>query len=120
MYYTYMLRCEDNSIYTGSTSDLERRIKEHFEQSDKGAKYTKRHKIKKLEIAWSCLNYNEALKLEYHIKKRLTKLEKEKLIKSPNLLTSYNKDKIDCSLYNKVNTSQIKTINDNIKKQQKN
>ena len=117
MYYTYMIRCEDNSIYTGSTSDLERRIKEHYEQADKGAKYTKRHKIKRLEIAWSCLNYNEALKLEYHIKKRLTKSEKEKLIKSPNLLSSYSKDKIDFSLYNKVNNSQIKNINEDIKKQ---
>lgn len=120
MYFTYMVRCEDNSIYTGSTSDLERRMKEHFEQADKGAKYTKRHKIKKLEVAWSCHNYNEALKLEYHIKKRLNKLEKEKLIEFPNLLTYYGKDKICCSLYNKVNTSQIKTINENIKKQQKN
>ncbi len=30
MYYTYMLRCQDNSIYTGITTDLERRMKEHF------------------------------------------------------------------------------------------
>ena len=30
MYYTYMLRCSDNSIYTGMTSNLERRIDEHL------------------------------------------------------------------------------------------
>ncbi len=29
MYYTYMLRCEDNSIYTGMTTDVERRMSEH-------------------------------------------------------------------------------------------
>ena len=31
MYYIYMLRCEDNSIYTGITKELKRRMKEHFE-----------------------------------------------------------------------------------------
>lgn len=35
MYYIYMLRCEDNSIYTGITVDLERRMKEHFEKTRK-------------------------------------------------------------------------------------
>ena len=113
MYYTYMLRCEDNSIYTGSTSDLERRIKEHFEQADKGAKYNKKHKIKKLEIAWSCLNYNEALKLEYHIKKRLSKSQKEDLINNYRLLKRLIK--IDTSLYKKVSKSQISAINSFIK-----
>jgi putative endonuclease len=29
MYYTYMLRCKDNSIYTGITTDIERRMEEH-------------------------------------------------------------------------------------------
>ena len=30
MYYIYMLRCEDNSIYTGIAKDLEHRLNEHF------------------------------------------------------------------------------------------
>ncbi len=30
MYYTYMVRCEDNSIYTGMTNNLEKRIEEHL------------------------------------------------------------------------------------------
>lgn len=30
MYYTYMIRCEDNSIYTGITNNLEKRINEHL------------------------------------------------------------------------------------------
>ena len=30
MYYTYMIRCEDNSIYTGMTSDIKRRFEEHL------------------------------------------------------------------------------------------
>ena len=33
MYYTYMVRCADNSIYTGMTNNLEKRINEHINKS---------------------------------------------------------------------------------------
>ena len=49
MYYIYMLRCEDNSIYTGITTDIKRRMEEHFSKDDKCAKYTFRHTAKRLE-----------------------------------------------------------------------
>jgi type I site-specific restriction endonuclease len=39
--YTYILHCSDNSFYTGSTTDLKRRIEEH--KSGQGAKFTKEH-----------------------------------------------------------------------------
>jgi len=39
IWYVYLLRCNDGSIYTGITKDLERRVKEH-NGSKKGAKYT--------------------------------------------------------------------------------
>ena len=68
MYYTYMLRCTDDSIYTGITTDLKRRMDEHFTQGEKCAKYTKRHKAKKLEAAWSSEDRKLASKLEYYIK----------------------------------------------------
>lgn len=48
MYYIYMLRCEDNSIYTGITTDINRRMKEHFSKNKKCAKYTLKHTAKKL------------------------------------------------------------------------
>lgn len=35
MYYTYMLRCEDDSIYTGMTTDIKRRMEEHFSRAEK-------------------------------------------------------------------------------------
>ncbi len=35
MYYTYILRCEDNSLYTGITTDVKRRLEEHKTQSKK-------------------------------------------------------------------------------------
>lgn len=40
MYYVYMLRCIDNTIYTGITVDVDRRMKEHFSKNEKCAKYT--------------------------------------------------------------------------------
>ena len=39
MYYIYMLRCKDDSIYTGITTDLDRRMKEHFGAGEKSAKF---------------------------------------------------------------------------------
>lgn len=113
MYYTYMIRCTDNSIYTGITTDLERRMLEHKEQDKKSAKYTKFHKIKKLETAWISENKIQASKLEYHIKKRLTKSQKEDLIENYKLLKKYSLSKIDSSTYKKVRKNIINKINNN-------
>lgn len=98
MYYVYMLRCEDNSIYTGIAKDLEHRMNEHFSQDEKCAKYTRSRKAKKLEIAWETENKSTASKLEYAIK-TLTKAKKEELIKQPNILKEYFKDKLDTDCY---------------------
>lgn len=50
MYYTYILRCSDNSLYTGITNNLQRRMEEHFNQTKKCAKYTLRHTPKKWNV----------------------------------------------------------------------
>lgn len=102
MYYTYILRCKDNSLYTGITTDLERRLKEHKEKGEKTAKYTLRHEVEKMEIAWESENRVLASKLEFNIKK-LTKKQKEELIKNPKLLDKFLGEKIDSDLYKKVN-----------------
>ena len=78
-YYTYMLRCEDGSIYTGIAADLSRRMEEHFSKSEKCAKYTRSRQAKELDAAWESENRAAASKLEYHIK-HLKKRDKEKLI----------------------------------------
>ena len=88
MYFVYMLRCKDNSIYTGITTDLERRLKEHKEKGEKTAKYTLRHEAVKMEIAWESENRVLASKLEFNIKK-LTKKQKEELIKNPKMLNEF-------------------------------
>lgn len=41
MYYTYMLRCADNSIYTGMTNDLEKKIRRTCKQEQKWSKIYK-------------------------------------------------------------------------------
>ena len=102
MYYTYMLRCTDNSIYTGITSDLKRRMEEHFSQNEKCAKYTASHHAKKLEAVWESENRILAAKLEFHIKKSLTKKEKEELIKNSNLLDKFLGNKIEAINYKRI------------------
>ena len=74
-----MLRCADNSIYTGMTNDLEKRLEEHVSNSKNGAKYTKSHDVVKLETAWKSKEKSLACKLEYQIK-HLSKQQKERLI----------------------------------------
>jgi len=98
LYYIYMLRCEDNSIYTGITTDIKRRVEEHFERGDKCAKYTLTHHAKKLETVFVCENRKLASKLEYHIK-RLLKEDKESLIKDPNNIEKLLGSKIDAKKY---------------------
>ncbi len=78
-YYTYILRCRDNSLYTGICTNVKRRMDEHFSQGEKCAKYTRTHTPKKLEAVWESDCRVSASKLEYRIK-RLSKQQKEKLI----------------------------------------
>lgn len=101
MFYTYMLRCEDNSIYTGITTNVERRMNEHFSKNEKCAKYTKRHSAKKLECVWQSETRKDASKLEYFIK-TLKKDEKEMLIKSNTELNNLLGNKIDINRYNLI------------------
>ena len=101
MYYTYMLRCEDNSIYTGITIDLERRLKEHLEQKGKGAKYTKRHKAKKMDAAWKSKDRVLASRLESALK-TLKKEEKEKLIAKESKLSDFFEVRLECKKYRRI------------------
>ncbi len=108
MYYTYMLRCEDNSIYTGITTDLERRVSEHLEKKEKCAKYTKKHSAQKLETAWKSSSRSLASKLEFNIKK-LTKAQKEEIICSQDL-EKYLSEKIDIKEYQVVNGNHKRIV----------
>jgi len=78
-YFVYILVCADKSFYTGSTTDLKRRVSEHNSNGNLGAKYTKMRQPVKLIYSENAKNKSEALKREYEIKK-LKRLEKEDLI----------------------------------------
>ena len=101
MYYTYMIRCKDNSIYTGMTNDLARRLEEHIKKDKKCAKYTETHTAVKLERAWISEDRIYASKLEYWLKK-LSKKDKEDLIKNPRRLNSLLKEKVETNKYKLV------------------
>lgn len=79
MYYTYMLRCDDNSLYTGYTNDLQKRFEKHL--SGKGAKYTRANKPKQLVYLEIFQEKSDALKREIEIKK-MGKNQKESLCHS--------------------------------------
>ena len=82
--YVYMVRCEDNSIYTGIARDLRRRMREHYYRKKSAAKYTKSRQLLSLEMAWTAPGWPAAAKLEARIK-RLSKKKKEALIREPEL-----------------------------------
>lgn len=77
-YFLYILRCADSTLYTGITTDLDRRITEHNE-SEKWAKYTRTRRPVELIYSESFENRSEASKREYEIKK-MKKIDKESLI----------------------------------------
>ena len=77
-WYVYILRCSDNSFYTGITKDVERRLDEHND-SKLGAKYTRARRPVKLVYQEAIDNKSLALKREFEIK-QLSKSQKEALI----------------------------------------
>ena len=79
MYYIYILRCSDDKLYTGITTDVRRRFEEHKQQKGKGAKFTRSHKAETVEAVWSAADRSLASKLEYRIKS-LTRTQKLSLI----------------------------------------
>ena len=81
MYYTYIIRCNDNSLYTGYTTDVKRRMREH--QTGINSKYTKSRGFSNLEIYFSCKTKSEAMKLEYKIKQK-SRYQKLNIIENPN------------------------------------
>ena len=79
MNYVYILRCSDDTLYTGWTNDLEKRIKAH--SNGTGAKYTRGRGPVELVYFEEFDDKKDAMKREYEIKK-YTRNKKEWLIKS--------------------------------------
>lgn len=93
MNYVYIIRCGDNSLYTGWTTNLEKRFQNHKE--GKGAKYTRGRGPLELVYFEEFEDKKLAMKREYEIKK-LSKIQKESLI-------SVNKELISLEAVDKEN-----------------
>lgn len=67
-YFVYIVKCSDNSLYTGIATNLEKRIKEHNGLLKGGAIYTRNKRPVKLKYWEEFKTRSEALKREYEIK----------------------------------------------------
>ena len=81
-WYLYVVKCSDNTLYTGVTTDLVRRIKEH-NASPRGAKYTRTRRPVELVYSYSYLSRSQALRAEHKFK-RLSKRQKLDVIRDPD------------------------------------
>ncbi len=77
IWHLYILRCRDNTLYTGITTDVEKRLEAH--RSGKGAKYTRGRGPLVLVYQETCGSHSAALRRELEIK-ALSREEKEGLI----------------------------------------
>lgn len=84
-WYLYVAKCRDESLYTGITTDIPRRIKAH--NAKKGAFYTKNKLPVKLVYQEAMVNQSEARRREAAIKK-LTRKDKLELIYAPRRIGS--------------------------------
>jgi len=80
MYHFYILRCSDNSLYCGMTSNLENRLKEHNSSTSRAAKYLRAKKPVNLVYSESYPEIKTAMNRELQVKK-WTKAKKEAMIK---------------------------------------
>lgn len=78
MWNVYILRCADDSLYTGITTDVNRRLKEHNE-AKLGAKYTRARRPVTLVYVRRCRTRSKAATIEAALKK-LSRLEKLELL----------------------------------------
>lgn len=93
-YFLYVIRCADNSLYTGITTDVKRRFGEHSGKGGLGAKYTRSRKPVSVVSVWRCSSRAVASKLEYAFKK-LSKEKKEKLLLLPQSFPEHFAANID-------------------------
>jgi putative endonuclease len=79
-WHVYLLRCADDTLYCGVTTDLDRRLAQHNGRLPGGARYTRPRRPVALLLSRACTSRQEALRLEYHIK-RLPRSRKEQALK---------------------------------------
>ncbi|WP_058993788.1 GIY-YIG nuclease family protein [Haloarcula sp. CBA1127] len=86
-YHVYVLRCSDNTFYTGYTTDVERRVREH--DAGDGAKYTRGRTPVELIHVESFDSQSDAMSREYEIK-QYSRPEKERLVESSDAEVAFD------------------------------
>ena len=79
-WFVYIVQCRDDSLYTGITTNVERRMQQHNEGT--GAKYTRSRRPVELVYWEEVSSHSDALKREYAIK-HLSREDKLKITKPP-------------------------------------
>jgi len=77
IWYLYILKCGDGTLYTGITTDVQRRLTAH--RAGRGAKYTRGRGPLEVVYQEECGDHTQALRRELEVK-HLTRMEKERLI----------------------------------------
>ena len=85
VYFVYILRCSDQSLYTGITTDPERRFEEHRSRGKKCAKYTFSRPVECMQALWQAEDKAQASRLENLIKS-MPKVRKLSLIEGNEAL----------------------------------
>jgi putative endonuclease len=67
MYFVYLIKCKDGTIYTGITTDVKRRFQEH--KDSRGGRYTNSRKVVKILYTEAHKNRSSALRREAQIKR---------------------------------------------------
>jgi putative endonuclease len=80
-WFVYMIQTVKNRLYTGITTDVDRRFQEHNGDLPRGAKFFRSDKPEKIVYLEACKTRSDALIKEAQIKK-LTRVQKEKFIKA--------------------------------------
>jgi putative endonuclease len=90
IWFLYLIRCRDGSLYTGITTDIKRRFNEHLEGGRKGSKYLRGKAPLELVLKRKIGSKSLALQVE-NIVKRLTKTEKEMFVSGKINMRHINK-----------------------------
>jgi putative endonuclease len=90
-WFLYLIRCKYERLYTGITTDVERRFEEHKSSNKKGSKYLRGKAPLRLVMKKKIGNKGLALKIEAKVKK-LSKVKKELLVEGKIKIRDIKKD----------------------------
>ena len=82
-YYVYVLTCADGSLYSGITTDVVRRVREHLGRGARSARYTRAHPVTGVAALWEAMDRSSASRLEWRLH-HMTRAQKERLLACPH------------------------------------